>query len=229
MGTYWGELRWNTPNSVGTYHVVFSYEGHTYQQQLRLVLPQAIPQNLHTGSLVLSALNIETTTSGCDIYLNGKLAGESPLLIEGLPQTPYTITVKKIGYATNRENSDAVGEETCDILITIRRLGSSPRPQEPTPRPSRPIHPVLNACSGRRSSINETTASVKTGCFQNPVFKNILIFQIFLSDEIFLTSLTSGKNHLRNACVDITALVRKRKQRVEQSAEHRIHELYLVK
>jgi hypothetical protein len=47
--------------------------------------------------------------------------------------------------------------------------------------------------------------------------------------KFFLTSLTSEENHFYNAWVGITALVRKRKQRAEQGAEHRIHELYLVK
>ncbi len=124
---------------VGTYHVVFSYEGHTYQQQLVIAAGNTTEFTYRFPGF--GALNIETTTSGCDIYLNGKLAGESPLLIEGLPPGPYTITVKKIGYATTERTVTLVGEETQDILITIRRLGSSPRPQEPTPRPSRPIHP----------------------------------------------------------------------------------------
>lgn len=124
---------------VGTYTVTFSYEGHEFQQQLSITAGNTTEFTYRFPGF--GALNIETTTSGCEIYLNGKLAGKSPLLVEGLAPGTYTITVKKIGYATAERRVTLAKEETQDLLITIRRLGSSPPPQEPTPPPRRPIHP----------------------------------------------------------------------------------------
>ncbi|GAK55162.1 PEGA domain protein [Candidatus Vecturithrix granuli] len=125
---------------VGTYTVTFSYEGHEFQQQLSITAGNTTEFTYRFPGF--GALNIETTTSGCEIYLNGKLAGKSPILIEGLAPGTYTITVKKIGYATTERTVTLAKEETQDLLITIRRLGStSPSSLEPTPHPRRPIHP----------------------------------------------------------------------------------------
>lgn len=124
---------------VGTYTVTFSYEEYEFQQQLSITAGNTTEFTYRFPGF--SALNIETTTSGCEIYLNGKFAGKSPILVEGLPPGTYTITVKKIGYATTERTVTLAKEETQDIFITIRRLGSSPPPEEPTPTPRRPIHP----------------------------------------------------------------------------------------
>ena len=125
---------------AGAYTVTFSYAEHLFQQQLAITAGNTTEFTYRFPGF--GALNIETTTSGCDIYLNGKLAGKSPILVEGLAPGTYTITVKKIGYATTERTVTLAKEETQDLYITIRRLGSSsPSSQEPTPPPRRPIHP----------------------------------------------------------------------------------------
>ena len=125
---------------VGTYNVTFSYEGHVFQENITINAGSTTEFTYRFPGF--GALKIETTTSGCEIYVNGKLAGESPLLIEGLAPGAYTITVKKVGYATTERTVTLAKEETQDVFMTIRRLGSiSPPPQEPTPTPRRPIHP----------------------------------------------------------------------------------------
>lgn len=140
-----GEVLGRTPLeqyelAPGTYTVTFSYNGQLSEHALKITPGDTTEFTYRFPGF--AALDIQTTTSGSDIYLNGKLAGESPLKIEGLAPGTYTITVKKIGYATTERTVTLAKGEIEDILITIRRLDSvSPIADDPTPTPRRPIHP----------------------------------------------------------------------------------------
>lgn len=124
----------------GTYPITFSYDGHRAEHTLKIHAGETTEFTYRFPGF--AALDIDTTTSGSEIYLNGKFAGESPVKIGGLSPGTYTITVKKIGYATTERTVTLAKGETEELFITIRRLDSvSPSAEEPTPTPRRPIHP----------------------------------------------------------------------------------------
>jgi len=123
----------------GSYTVKFAYNGQVSQQQLTIMAGKTTEYTHRFEGL--GSLRILTTSSGSEILINGKLAGQSPLLVEGLAPGTYTIVASKVGYTT-AERTVTLGQgEHQELLLTVRRLGLfSPAAPNPTPTP-RPVHP----------------------------------------------------------------------------------------
>ncbi len=123
----------------GTYTVKFSYEGHISQQKITIVdgeTTEFIYRFQGFGSL-----KIETTRSGSDITVNGKAAGRSPRLLEGLPPGEYTIIATKAGYVRAEKTITLKKGEHREFLMTIKPLDSVVIEEAPpTPR-GRVLHP----------------------------------------------------------------------------------------
>jgi hypothetical protein len=121
----------------GTYTVKFSYEGQISQQQITITAGNVTKHIYRFPGF--SSIKVETTSSGCDITVNGKLVGTSPLVVEGLSPGTYTIVAKKVGFATTEKTVNLGKSEHLDLFITIKRLGSTRRPT--SERTIRPVHP----------------------------------------------------------------------------------------
>ncbi|PIE32127.1 hypothetical protein CSA56_16080 [candidate division KSB3 bacterium] len=121
----------------GTYSVTFSYNGQTFQQEL--VITAGEPTEYTHRFQGFASLNITATRSGCDVKINGKPAGRTPLLVEGLSPGSYTIVVSKKGYHTTEKAVNVGKGEHQDIVIMIRRLGTKRQPATVTT--DRPLHP----------------------------------------------------------------------------------------
>ena len=121
----------------GTYPVIFVYNGQTFQQKLTITANRTTEYTHRFQGF--ASLKITTTSSGCDVTINGKPAGQSPLLVEGLSPGAYTIIVSKMGYHTTEKRVTLGKGEHQDIFITIKRLGTKRQPTSVDP--SRPLHP----------------------------------------------------------------------------------------
>ena len=125
--------------SPGSYDVVFHLDGQSHQETLRIVPGETtIYRYVFQG---FGALTIQTTSSNCDVTLNGKPVGKSPLTIEGLSAGDYTIVVSKVGYHTVEQTVTLAQEERQELFITVKRLGSRPSPSVNPAISPRPVHP----------------------------------------------------------------------------------------
>ena len=123
---------------VGDYSVTFSYNGQNFTYAFSI---KAGEHTEYTHRFEgFGSLQINTTSSGCEVYVNGKLRGESPLLIEGLSPGDYTLVLKKVGYHTTEEHISLGKGEHKELFLTIKRLGSRSS-SGTTDSPSRPLHP----------------------------------------------------------------------------------------
>lgn len=125
----------------GTYIVKFSHEGTVSEHKIAITAGETSEYTHRFEGY--GSLYIRTTRSGSDIYVNGELAGQSPLIVEGLAPGTYTITAQKRGYATAERTATLKKGERQEMLITIKRLGLTTQPgsrtaSTPTPRP---LHP----------------------------------------------------------------------------------------
>ncbi|MBD3306933.1 PEGA domain-containing protein [candidate division KSB3 bacterium] len=122
----------------GTYTLKFSYDDHLSQHTLTIRAGETT-QYTHRFE-GFGSLKIDTTTSGSEILINGKPAGRSPLLVEGLPPGTYTIVARKVGYATAEKQVSLEQGEHQELLITIKPLDAA-QPSSRTSPPDRPLHP----------------------------------------------------------------------------------------
>jgi hypothetical protein len=126
----------------GTYAVKFSHQGVTSEHKMTITAGKTTEYTHRFEGF--GSLSIKTTSSGGDVFVNGTLAGQSPLLLEGLAPGTYKIVVSKKGYTTADKTVILGKGEHQELLITIKRLdliigpdrGATPIP----PRP-RPVHP----------------------------------------------------------------------------------------
>ncbi len=121
----------------GIYDVTFTFDGQAHRETLRIVAGETTTYtHIFQG---FGALTIQTTTSNCDVSLNGRAVGKSPLTVEGLSAGEYTVVVSKVGYHTVEKIVTLAQEERQELFLTIKRLGS--RPGDTPIDPNRPIHP----------------------------------------------------------------------------------------
>ena len=138
-----GELLGQTPLKdyeleAGEYSVTFAYNGESVTHAFSI---KAGERTEYTHRFEgLGSLQITTTSSGCDVYLNGQLRGKSPLSVEGLPPGEYTIVLKKVGYHTTEKQLSLGQGEHQELFLTIKRLGSRSSSGSGEPS-SRPLHP----------------------------------------------------------------------------------------
>jgi hypothetical protein len=125
----------------GTYTVKFSHQGTISEHKITITAGETTEYTHRFEGF--GSLNIKTTRSGSDIYVNGDLAGQSPLLLEGLLPGTYKIVARKRGYATAEKTVTLEKEEHQEVLLTIKRLDLITDPdQKSSPTPSsRPLHP----------------------------------------------------------------------------------------
>lgn len=125
--------------SPDSYDVVFHLDGQSHQETLRIVPGETtIYTYVFQG---FGALTIQTTSSNCDIRLNGRPVGKSPLTIEGLSAGDYTVAVSKVGYHTVEQTVTLAQGERQELFITVKRLGSRPAPSVNPAISPRPVHP----------------------------------------------------------------------------------------
>ena len=122
----------------GTYTVKFSHQGTIAEHKITITAGKTTEYTYRFEGL--SALSIQTTRSGSDIFINGELAGQSPLLLEGLAPGTYKIVARKPGYATAEKTVTLGKGERQELLITIKPLDWVTEPDR-TPMPPRPQHP----------------------------------------------------------------------------------------
>lgn len=122
----------------GDYSVTFSYNERLFTHTFSIKAGE-ITEYIHRFE-GFGSLQIDTTSSSCEVYVNGQLRGKSPLLVEGLSPGEYTIVLKKIGYHTTEERVSLGKGEHQELFLTVKRLGS--RSSSGTVEsPSRPLHP----------------------------------------------------------------------------------------
>lgn len=126
--------------SPGRYTVKFSYEGQVSRQDLTITAGETTEFTYRFPGF--GSLKIETTSSGSDLAVNGKPAGKSPLLLEGLPPGTYTIVARKAGYTTAEKTVTLKKDEHRELFMTIKLLDSVlEETTSPTPSSGRPRHP----------------------------------------------------------------------------------------
>lgn len=125
----------------GTYTVKFSHQGKISERKITITAGETTEYTHRFEGF--ASLNIRTTRSGCDIFVNGELAGRSPLLLEGLSPGTYKIVARKKGYATAEKTVILEKSEHQEVFITIKPLDFVTEPErQATPTPSRrPLHP----------------------------------------------------------------------------------------
>ena len=123
----------------GDYPIIFAFDGQTHQQTLRITAGETTEYTYRFEGF--GAIQIDATTSGCEVSVNGNLAGTSPLTVEGLPAGTYTIVVKKTGFRTVEETVTLQQGEKRELFLTVKRLDSSSGNSAPLTEPDRPIHP----------------------------------------------------------------------------------------
>jgi len=122
---------------VGDYQVTFSYDGQLFTQMLNIRAGETTEYTQRFEGF--GSLQIDTTSSGCEVYVNGQLRGKSPLLVEGLSPGNYTIVLKKVGFHTTEIQVSLRKGEHQDLFLTIKRLGS--RSSSSSDSPGTPLHP----------------------------------------------------------------------------------------
>ncbi|PID56689.1 hypothetical protein CSB45_10705 [candidate division KSB3 bacterium] len=138
-----GELIGQTPLheyelEAGNYSITFKFNDQSFTQDVSI---NAGERTEYTHRLEgLGSLHIATTSSGCEVYLNGRLRGESPLLLEGLFPGEYTIVLKKLGYHTVEKRVVLGKGEHQELFLTVRRLGKRDSPGSGS-SPTRVLHP----------------------------------------------------------------------------------------
>lgn len=123
----------------GLYDVMFQLDGQQREETLRIA-GGATTTYTHVFE-GFGALTIRTTSSSCDISVNGKFVGKSPLTVEGLSAGEYAIVISKEGFHTVEKTVTLAQGERQELFITIRRLGSRPAPAVNPETSPRPVHP----------------------------------------------------------------------------------------
>ncbi len=123
----------------GGYSVTFSYNGRLFTHTFSIKAGETTEYTHRFEGF--GSLQINTTSSGCEVYVNGQLRGTSPLLVEGLPPGEFTIVLKKVGYHTAEERVSLEKGEHQELFLTIKRLGSRSSPSGVSDSPTRPLHP----------------------------------------------------------------------------------------
>jgi len=130
---------------VGTYPVKFVHEGKVSEHTVTIQSGETTEYtHQFTG---FASLRIRAIPSGSDVYLNGELAGRSPLLVEGLLPGTYTITIRRTGYATSEKTVVLQKEDHHDVFMTVKRLDfvTDPEASRPTPSPEHPSERQKNS------------------------------------------------------------------------------------
>jgi len=81
---------------------------------------------LHAGK---EALSVDSVPPSCDVYVDGELRGQTPMVLTLVPRKKYAIELRKRGYLTKTVQHHA--ERDKDAL----RLQLEPEPAAPRPRP----------------------------------------------------------------------------------------------
>jgi len=124
----------------GAYTVKFSHQGRISEHKITITAGETTEYTHRFEGF--GSLNVRTTRSGSDIFINGEPAGQSPLLVEGLLPGTYEIVARKKGYATAEKTVTLGKGEHQEVLITIKRLDlMDSSSKSSTPTPSRPLHP----------------------------------------------------------------------------------------
>ena len=126
---------------AGTYALTFVYAEQTEQHTLVLNAGDIVEYTHRFPGF--ASIMVKTTSSGCDVKVNGRMYGKSPVLIEGLAAGEYTVEISKVGYARAQKTITLQQGEQQELYLTIKRLGErqdASQPVDATIQP-RPVHP----------------------------------------------------------------------------------------
>jgi len=102
-----GKPRGKTPLALrdlalGSYTIRVARDGYAAEErtlQLTARRPTASTTiNLRSDKSDLGGLNVQSRPSGARVFVNGRLAGSTPIAIPGLPAGPATVRIEKVGY-----------------------------------------------------------------------------------------------------------------------------------
>jgi hypothetical protein len=121
----------------GTYTIKFSHQGKISEHNITITAGKTTEYTHRFEGF--ASLNIRIVPSRSDVFVNGKSAGRSPLLLEGLSPGTYEIVARKKGYADAEKTVTLGRSEHQEVLMMLKPLDvDTDSDRQATPRP---LHP----------------------------------------------------------------------------------------
>lgn len=121
----------------GTYTITFSHQGKISEHNITITAGKTTEYTHRFEGF--ASLNIRIVPSRSDIFVNGKSAGRSPILLEGLSPGTYEIVARKKGYADGEKTVTLGKSERQEVLMMLKPLDADiDSDRQATPRP---LHP----------------------------------------------------------------------------------------
>jgi len=125
---------------AGTYTVQCAHEGRVSEYTITITNGETAEYTHRFKGF--ASLRIRTIPSDNNVYINGEPASHgSPLELGGLLPGTYTISVRKLGYASVEKTVVLEKEGHQDVFIALRRRGLDLDDSEPSSATPVPEHP----------------------------------------------------------------------------------------
>jgi hypothetical protein len=121
-GKFMGETPFKLELSEGKYNLQFKKADY-YDLDAEIIVESGKNKSSkHLLTILPAAIKIDSSIEGADIYLNGKLAGKTPALIEDLvANEDYELIVKAKNYVSKTQTLKLVPGKTQDVFVDLNR------------------------------------------------------------------------------------------------------------
>ena len=149
-----GRGSWTGQLADGMYAVEARKASHrTVKKSLTLAKQEQKALALDAPEPICGKLNLTSTPSNCEVYLDGKQIGKSPDLFANILVGSHNVELRKNGYESQRQKVDIEEGKITDFSMTLARIGAAaqqpqvqqseakPQPQQ-NEKPAKPVKPA---------------------------------------------------------------------------------------
>ena len=117
---------WSGVLATGTYIFETRKENHHTKSYTKEIVATSTRENitLPSPTPILGAINIDSTPPMAEIYIDGKLAGRTPLILDYIIGK-HTVTIRKDGFAEYTQNVTIAEGVTTEVNCILAELSSS--------------------------------------------------------------------------------------------------------
>ena len=121
-----GKSPWTGELATGAYIVEARKEGHrsTTLSQSISATPAKQSYKLDAPSPIMGSINVVSTPALAEVYVDGKLVGETPLMYNLLIGN-HEITIKREGYVAIKQSVTIIESKVSDVIVELRKGAST--------------------------------------------------------------------------------------------------------
>ena len=175
-----GKSPWTGELATGAYIVEARKEGHrsTTLSQSISATPAKQSYKLDAPSPIMGSINVVSTPALAEVYVDGKLVGETPLM-HNLLIGNHEITIKREGYVAIKQNVTIVESKVSDMIVELQKGTSTQQINDKNSAsvPNNVIEYVKrDGKSDTTNAINKFGASVISNTWDYTTGKGVITF-----------------------------------------------------